>query len=863
MRWLLRWLVSDDDWLAIQSDLAELHELRRRRDGPRAARWWLWRQRLLLPGYLAVDRIRAVIPGRTTMQHLVHDLRHTLRSLVRVPVLSATIVLSVGFGVGATAATIAAIWAVLVNPLPYVDPGSLFWIYTDNPPYTFRFSVVDYRALEADHPTFSAVAAYQSSQVTVTDRALAERVTARSVTGSYFPLLGQKPHLGRLFNPSDDAHREPLAVLTYPYWARKFGRDPSVLGRSLTVDGADFTIIGVLEQSAGPLERNVALFTAERWPVPKRKGPFFTTALARLKPGIADSVAREALRATNTRLFPIWRSSYQDEKATWGLMGLKERVVGSVGTRLLFLLGAVVLVLLIACANAVNLLIARGLHRSRELAIRGALGASRGRLLQHVLVEAAMLSAGAALVGTGVAAGLLQLMTFYGANYIPRIDEIRLAGPALLWVGGLAIASAAMIGLVPALHGARIRADAVLRAGGRSATDGPATRNVRRVLVAAEFALATPLLVAAALTLISLDRLNRVPVGVDTERILTAGVALSGAAYARDTDRAAFWKRALERMEALPGVEAAALSDSRPPRESGQLNNFDLEDRPTPAGQNQPICPWIAASPELFRTVGLTLERGRLLDDRSLREDVIVVDRAWADRFFPGEEVLGRRLKGGGCSSCPWTTVVGVVGNVKWTGLEAPEAGTVYFPFVDFPNAFVMLRTSGDPVSLSLSLHQAVKELDPGLALSNVATGSELVSDALATPRYLSVLIATLALTALLLSIIGIYGVMSYFVQQHTRDIGIRLALGGEPARVRRMIVLQGLQLVLVGVAAGIGAALLANRLMGTVLFGVSPTDLRTMIGVPCGLMMVAVAACLVPARRAAAVDPAEILRES
>ncbi len=241
----------------------------------------------------------------------------------------------------------------------------------------------------------------------------------------------------------------------------------------------------------------------------------------------------------------------------------------------------------------------------------------------------------------------------------------------------------------------------------------------------------------------------------------------------------------------------------------------------------------------------------------------MVVDRAWADRFFPGQEVLGRRFRSGGCTSCNWTTVVGVVGNVKWAGLEAPEDGTVYYPLVDLPNAYVVLRTTGDPVSLSLSLQQAVKELDPGLALSNISTGSELVSDALATPRYLSVLIATVALVALGLSIVGIYGVMACFVQQHTRDIGIRLALGGEPARVRRMILLQGLRLVLGGVAVGIGAALLTNRLMGTILFGVSPTDFRTMVGVPVVLMMVAMAACLIPARRAAAVDPAEILRES
>jgi putative ABC transport system permease protein len=796
------------------------------------------------------------------MHHLWRDLRYSLRSLARVPALAATIVLTVGIGLGATSAMIGVVRAVIVSPLPYADPEALVWIYTDNPPYRFRLSVVDYRALEADHPTFSGIAAYQSSLVTVTDRESAERVSAKAVTGSYFPLLGQRPHIGRLFDVSDDARKDRSAVLSYAYWARRFARDPSVLGRTLTIDGASYTIVGILQRTVGPLEHDVAVFTAADWPTPTRKGPFFTTVLGRLRAGVARATALDALRVTNARLFPIWRSSYQDGKATWGMQDLKARVVGDAGSTLLFVLAAVGCVLLIACANAVNLLIARGLHRSRELAIRGALGASRGRLLQHVLVEAGVLTAGAALLGLGVAALSLQLVATYGSGYIPRIDEVRLSGAALIWLAGLSLASGIVIGLVPALHGSRLRVDQALRASGRSATDGPAARRVRRTLVAAEFALATPLLVAAALVLASLDGLNRVPVGIDTSRVLTAAVSLPGSRYPRDADREAFWKRALHRLEALPGVDAVAVADSRPPEESGQRNNFDLEDRPTPAGQNQPVCTWVGVSTRFFATVGLRLERGRVLDERSLQEDVVVVDRAWANRFFPGQEVLGRRFRSGGCTTCPWTTVVGVVGNVKWTGLDAPEDGTVYFPLVDLPNAFFVLRTGGDPLSLSLSLRQAVKELDPGLALSSVATGDELVSEALATPRYLSVLTGMLAVTALVLSVVGIYGVMAYFVQQHTRDIGIRLALGGDPASVRRMVVLHGLRLVAVGVTAGIGVSLVANRLMATLLFGVSPTDLRTIVGVPALLVTVAIVACLVPAQRAARVDPAEILRE-
>jgi hypothetical protein len=263
-----------------------------------------------------------------------------------------------------------------------------------------------------------------------------------------------------------------------------------------------------------------------------------------------------------------------------------------------------------------------------------------------------------------------------------------------------------------------------------------------------------------------------------------------------------------------------------------------------------------------FQATGDKLQRGRLLDERSLQEDVVVVDRAWAARFFPREEVLGRRFRSGGCTDCPWTTVVGVVDDVRWTGLDStlPD-GTVYFPLVDLPSAFFVLRTAGDPVAVANALRQAVRELDPGLALADVATGEELIADALATPRYLGVLIALFAGTALILSVIGIYGVMAYFVQQHTREIGIRLAIGGDPAGVRRMVVVHGLRLVVAGVLAGGAGALLASRLMSTVVFGVSPTDLRVILGVPAALLAVATVTCLVPARRAAGLDPAEVLR--
>ena len=864
MRWLLRLLTSDADRRAIESDLAELYELRRQQHGARAADRWLRRQHLLYPWHLFLDRCRRPIPRATTMPHLWRDIRYSLRSLAHVPALSATIVLTVGIGLGATSAMIGLVRAVLVDPLPYAHAEDLVWLYTDTPPYRFRFSVVDYRALDADHPTFSGVAAYQTHFVTVTGRGSAERVAMKEATGSYFPLLGQRPQVGRLFDPSDDAQDERTVVLTDAFWARRFGRDRDVLGQALVIDGAPYTIVGVLERTAGPLEHDISLFTTAHWPAPTRKGPFFTTALARLGPGVSRAAALAALGATNRRLFPIWQSSYQDEKATWGIQDLKARVVGEIGPTLNVVLAAVGCVLLIACANAVNLLIARGLHRSREMTIRGALGASRGRLAQHLVVEAGALTIAAGLVALGVAAASLQLVAIYGADYVPRIDEVRMSGAVIASLAALSLASGAIIGLIPALHGSRQALDHALRTGGRSATDGPGARRVRRALVAAEFALATPLLVAATLVAASLDRLTRVPVGIDMTRVLTAEVSLPSSSYGRDADREAFWKRTVPRLTALPGVEAAAIADSRPPSESGNQNNFDLEDRPTPNGRNQPVCTWVGVSTEFFATVGLRLEAGKLLDAHSQQENAVLVDRAWANRFFPGQEVVGRRFHEGGCTTCSWTTVIGVVSNMRWIGLDAPaEDGTVYFPLGDSQNAFFMLRAAGAPASLVPSLRQAVKELDPGLALSNVATGDELMSEALATPRYLTVLIGVFACTALVLSIVGIYGVMAYFVQQHAREIGIRLALGGEPARVRRMVVLQGLRLTVGGVAVGICASFAANRVIQTLLFGVDPTDLRMIVGIPVALVAVALIACLVPAQRAARLDPAAILRES
>jgi predicted permease len=867
MRWLLRWLVSDADRQAIEHDLAELYEVRRQQDGDRAARRWLRREQAMYPWRVLADRLRTRLGAGDGhggfMSGVWNDLRDSLRTLRRSPGLAVTIVLTVGLGLGVTTAMITIIDAVVVRPLPYADQDALVWLYSDRPPYRHPLSVADYRAIDEQQTSFSHLAAYETSTVTVTGGGTPTRVTSRNVTWAYFSTLGLRPEKGRLFDTSDDRPNLARAVISHEFWRTQYGGDPSIVGRAVFLDGVAHAVVGVVAPDDGPLDRGIAVFRAVHWGPPPRRGPFFLRAIARLRPGVTPAAALEDLRAINRRAFPVPPSS-QGAEASFGFQDLKSRAVGDVKSTFVFVLAAVGCVLLIACANAVNLLLASVMRRGRELTIRVAMGASRRRILQYLAAEAALLTTGAAAIGLAIAAGALQLIQVYGGSYIPRIDEIRLSGAAIAWFALVSFFSAIVIGLVPAIHGARLAGHRQLPSGGRSVTDSPGSRRVRRVLVGVEFAMATPLIVAAVLVMTTLDRLRDVPVGVDAARVLTASIALPESAYPDAAAMRGFWSRAIERLERIPGVDAVSFADGRPPRELEQENDINLEDHPTPTGKVQPTSPWVGATPGFFKTVGLALQEGRLLDDRDFQPaaaNVVVVDRAWAARFFPNETVLGRRFHSGGCNSCNWTTVVGVVGTVKYLGLDAPDQGTVYWPLRDRDrNRYVLLRST-QPAALTEPLRQAFRELDPGLALSGIATVDQLVNDSLARPRYLSVLVATFGAAALALSLVGIYGVMTYFVQQHRRDIGIRVALGGDPVQIARRVVGQGLTIVAIGVAAGIGATFLMTRIISSVLFGVSPTDPATLVIVPGLLLAAAVIACVGPARRAAAVDPVEVLR--
>ena len=459
-------------------------------------------------------------------------------------------------------------------------------------------------------------------------------------------------------------------------------------------------------------------------------------------------------------------------------------------------------------------------------------------------------------------------------DYLPRTHEIRVTPTALWLLGGLTLASAAIFGLIPAWHGTRTPIDDSLRSMGRSATGNLTATRLRRALVGAQFAIATPLLVVAVLLLVSLNKLGRVELGFDTQNLLTGGLSLPAAQYRDNAAIATFWNELRRRVESLPGVQGVAFADGLPPNGVGNFNNFALEEVRTGPEQSPPVTPWVAVTPNYFQLLRLSLLEGRLFDDRDgARQSLesVIVDRAWARRFFPGGSALGKRFKEGGCTECPWTTVVGVVSDVKYAGMDQPDQGTVYTPLAGptappaesqpAPSLSLILRTSTEPANVISSVRQTVREMDPGLPFADVATVDELVSTSLDQPRSLSILVASLAGVALLLSVIGIYGVMAYYVQQQLKEISIRLALGASRRDVLSLVLRQGMTVVAGGIMAGMVAAIFAGRWSASLLFGVGATDAGPFSIVALLLLSVAAAACFVPARRATALEPAAVLR--
>lgn len=799
------------------------------------------------------------------LEEVLQDVSFTLRTLRKRPGFTVASVLTLALGTGAATAIFAAVHAVLMAPLPHPDPERLVRIYLENSEANrWGPSAVDYRAVEERQTSFSAVGTARPREVGLIAGGEPARARSAAATSGFFTALGVRLERGRAISSGDEiVGAPPVAVIGHELAARAFGGRDAV-GRSAMVDGVAHTVVGVLPEGMDMLAGvRAELWTALQIPPPERRGPFGLVMVGRLRQGTSIETARHDLRAISNRIFPDWASTFQDRTAALTAIPLREATVGRSGRTLWMFAAAIGLLLLISLANVAGLVLVRATSRSREWALRSALGASRRRLVRQLVTESVALTVVGALAGLLVAATMLRLLIAIGPN-IPRIGEARLDPLSFAFATALALLAGLLVGVSPVL--ALLRRDAALelRGGDREVGISRRAGALRGTLVVAEFALALPLLAGAALLLTSFLRLQQVDPGFDPRGVLAISVSLPTARYPEGTDIASFWTRSLSRVRDVPGVLSVGVGTAVPPDLPWNINNFDLLGRPGPSDDAQPSVPWASVSPEFFQTLRVPLLEGRIFSaiDSAGGPPVAVVSRAWERRFSPDRTALGRQFLSGGCTDCPPTTIIGIVGDVKYGGL-AGSSEAVYDPLTQasWPDATLFVRTSGLPVTVLEAVRDALHSVDAGIPLDDALTLEEHVYASIAQPRHWATLIGAFAITALTLSAIGIFGMLSYVVAARRREIGVRVALGAARETLVAMIVRHGMIHAVAGAAVGLVVALLGARWIEGALFQVGANDPGTLVAVTLLMLLVALCACWLPARRAAAIDPMEVMR--
>ncbi len=807
------------------------------------------------------------------MQALVQDLRHAMRRLRRTPGFTATALLTVALGVGATTAMFSAVNGVLLKPLPYPEPERLMMIRGASkaaPGQTGVISYPDYLDWKRQAHSFEALAAVFADDLTLARGAGPERLGGARVTASFFTVLRVRPALGRPFPEEvDRPGGERVVVVTDALW-RRLGADPALVGRTLTLDGEPFSVIGVLPASFRPPREveHAEVFEplALEGGALEERGNRFLVAIGRLRPGATVAQARADLARIALRL----EKEYPDHDTGAGAIveSLHADTVGDLRRPLLVLMGAVAFLLLIACTNTANLVLPRALARRREVAVRAALGAGRSRLLRELLAESLLVGLLGGGAGIAFAYVGLEALISLAPREVSRLHDVGLDGRVLGFSLVLSLFTGVAFGLVPALSASRTDLRAALHEPGRS--PALARRRGARLLVVGEIALSLVLLAGAGLLLESFRRLLSIDPGFDPEGVLTMSTSLPPARYPRAEQRAAFYAEMIERLEARPGVVLAAATTALPVgRGSTIATRFAVEGRPAPPPAQRPRADFNAVTSGYFRTMRIPVRKGRVFADTDRRESpaVAVVNEALAGAVFPGEDPLGQRLRVGvktGVSDPDTFEVVGVVGDVRPFGWLGPVRPQIYVPHAQQSWLFMSLvvRTSADPSSLVALLRSELAALDPELPPRDVRPLLALASESLAPIRFVLALLAAFALLGLVLATVGVYGVVSGSVERRTGEIGLRLAIGADPRGVLGMIMGQAARLAAAGVGLGLLAAFALTRVMQTLLFGVSATDPGTFAAVAAVLTAATLLASYLPARRASRIDPAKVLRE-
>ncbi len=804
------------------------------------------------------------------MTTLAQDIQYALRMLRKNPGFAAVTVGVLALGIGANTAIFSVVDAVLLKPLAYPDAQRLVVVPHVPPPdifpgmKTFSVSPANYYDWKAQNDVFEKMTIFVGDSMTLTGSGQPESVPTGFVSAEFFGVLGVRPVAGRLFAPGDDEAGHRVAVVSEELWKTRFGSSPDLVGSTFLANGERYTVIGVLPAGRGfPEDARLWVpltFTAEERAI---RGIHDFRVLARLKPAASVAGARAQMDAISARL----AEQYPADNKGWGatVIPLHEDLVGDVRPALLVLLGAVGFVLLIACANVANLVLARTLGRRKELAVRAALGASRGRIVRQIFAETTLLALLGGAAGLAVAGFGVKLIVAVLAGEMPRADEIRMGGAVLAFTFGISLVTGALAGILPALRLTHANPNEALKQGGRADADAGSPA-LRHSLVVAEVALALVLMFGAGLLVRSLGRLRGVDPGFNPKNVLEAQIGLPDPKYAAPDARRAFYERVLERVRALPGVTSAAAMNTLPLTDGGSTQPVALEGRSASRMSEQPEVAVRVFTPGTLATLGIALKRGRdfTAADTDTSPPAILVSEAMAKKFWPDEDAVGKRLT---LTFYPGVVreVVGVVADVKLRGLAktAPIAA-LYLPYVQMPqySMALVVRTAQDPGSVGSAVEAAVHAVDPDQPVVDMRTMEQHLGASLAHARFSMLLLSVFAALALLLSSIGIYSVLAYAVKRRTREIGIRMALGADGGDLVRMVVLQGMRPALIGLAVGIVSSLLLGRLLAGLVFGIAPTDPVTFAAASAVLSAVALAACAVPAWRATRVQPTEALQE-
>ena len=801
------------------------------------------------------------------------DIQYALRNIAKQPLFYAVVMLTLALGIGANAAIFTVVNGVLLQPLPFPHPDRLMMVWTHNPRQGFDKDVGTYPNFEdwrRASQSFERMSAYFGASVTLTGNGDPAQIRGARVTHEFFETMGALPLHGRAFSPANgQAGGERAVILAHGLWTRRFGADASIVGRAVVLDGVPHEVLGVMPATfahpadaelwmpLAPVGRFEGLFAA--------RGSYWLTIIGRLKPGVTRTAAQSEMDAIAGRLEKEYPSN-----AGIGirLVPLHEELVGDVKRPLLILLGAVCFVLLIACANVANLLLTRASSRQRELAIRAALGANRRRLLRQLLTESLLLGLLGGAAGLVLATLSTDLLQTLAPAELPRLSNIAIDRQVLAYAAGASIFTSLLFGVVPALHATRRDSGEHLKEGGRTGTDGRRGGRLRAVLAVGELAIALVLLVGAGLLIRSFIALNSEDPGFATRGMLALRLHLPAATYREPARITGFYEQLIERLDALPGVESAAAGSTLLLSSLPTSSSINIEGRPPLAAdaKNIPV-PYDSVTPEYFSTLQIPLRRGRMFTsaDGPQSQQVVIVNEAFVRRFFPNEEPLGRRVTFGDPSQADtrWQTIVGVVADTKRGGFEREPWAETYFPMRQSPDgrAFVLLRTNGDPVTLIAAARAAVWSIDRNQAIASIRTVPELLAQRELNRRFTTLLLGVFAAVALVLAVIGTYGVIAHATAQRTQEIGIRIALGADRRTILRMVLAGGLRIAAAGLAIGVFGALALTHVLSGLLFGVSARDPLTFVVVPGALLVVALGACWIPARRAMHVEPVIALR--